>query len=195
MLRFSLVFASVATCLTAPAPLAASDLPPFEQVEQVVRRHFSAIEDYHPGDIISQSEVSPLFQQFKLMGFNSGDFHGVMARVPADDDFLVQALRTNRGRKFMHQVARFPMAYDRLDRLSGIPSGRKLVNDLIKTKGGYQMIEYMTTSRGGRNLGIQLSNVPHGEDFNKPTGKIYTEVQLVEALHKVYDEVAAQNAP
>lgn len=165
-------------------------LPPFSQVEEVVRRHFAALPDYRPGDAISQSQVEPLFKQLRLMGWNDGGFRELFARVPKDDSFLIRTLRTERGRHFMRQVASYPLGYDRLDRLAAIPSGRKLVTDLVDAKGGYQLIEYMTTSRGGINLGRQLSHVPGGTDFNKPTGEIYTEIQLIEALHKLYEESA-----
>ena len=46
------------------------------------------------------------------------------------------------------------------------------------------MIEYMTQSRGGRELGKMLSKAPNGADFNQPTGRIYTLDGLLAQLKK-----------
>ena len=60
--------------------------------------------------------------------------------------------------------------------------------EVIRGPGGDEMIEYMTTSKGGKNLGKLLENAPEGNNFNRPTGRIYTAEMLVQALKKSYQE-------
>ncbi|MBN1908577.1 MAG: hypothetical protein JW818_02465 [Pirellulales bacterium] len=161
-------------------------LPSFAQVEEVVLRYFDSLPGYQPGGILARSEVEPVFDQLKMLGWRVVDAKAMLARVPADQDFLVQQLRTKKGRKFAAKIAGYPGGYDRIDRLTRIPNGRKLLSDLIRGKGGYELIEYMTSSQGGKNLGKLLGNVPKGADFNKPTGRIYTVKDLLAELKTRY---------
>ncbi len=159
------------------------ELPPAE-VEPMVKKHFAGLPDYQPGDIISRSNVEPLFAQLADRGWNVADRKAVLAAVPADDNFLVTSFRTKSGRKFMRDVAKYPEAYDRLDRLARLPYGKLAIRRLIRGPDGYRMIEYMTTTRGGIELGKQLSNAPQGKNFNRPTGRLYTAELLLKRLKK-----------
>jgi hypothetical protein len=68
-----------------------------------------------------------------------------------------------------------------------MPYGQQQIADLIRSPDGYKIFEYMTTTQGGRNLGGMLSQGVNGRDFNSPTGRIYTEVELLKRLKKSYD--------
>ena len=57
-----------------------------------------------------------------------------------------------------------------------------IVNVTVTDPDGYKLFEYMTTSKGGKALGEQLSNSRRGRNFNKPTGRIYTAKGLIERL-------------
>jgi hypothetical protein len=103
------------------------------------------------------------------------------------NDFLFVELNTSAGRKFMQRIATYPNAYDRLDRLSRLPRGKQSVRDLIRRTGGETMIEYLTTTPGGIQLGKQLSQVPNGKGFNDPTGRIYTVSGLLDYLEQQFD--------
>jgi hypothetical protein len=162
-------------------------LPEFSWVRECVRRDFSNITDYRPGDILSQSDVTPIFEHLRLMGWDVKEEKGILGQVPQDGDFVVRQLRTEPGRKFMHKISGYPLAYDRLSRLATLPGGRQMVHDLIKGKGGDEMVRYLTTSEGGANLGKMLERTPKGVDFNAPTGRIYTAEQLLQRLKKSYD--------
>jgi hypothetical protein len=166
--------------------------PPLSQVREIVLRHFAMLPDYQPGDIIARSEVAPLFAQLELLGWTVSDRRVILKKVPAGNDYLIQKLRTRRGRKFMRRIADYPSAYDRLDRLSWLPRGRQTVHDLIHGTGGHEMIKYLTTASGGTELGKMLSKTPKGTDFNKPTGRIYTAKMLLARLEKSY--AAAEKA-
>jgi hypothetical protein len=198
MIRFSaaaaLAWGSAAACWAEVARSAdkPQSLPAFREVEEIVLRRFALLPDYRPGDIIARSEVEPLFAQLEGVGWKVADRQDILRRVPADNDYLVQKLRTSRGRQFMRRIANYPNAYDRLDRLSWLPHGRQTVHDLIYKTGGEEMIKYLTTASGGSELGKMLSNSPKGADFNKPTGRSYTAKLLLARLKTSY--AAAQEA-
>ena len=93
------------------------------------------------------------------------DSKRLLERVPSDDEFLTTALRHERGRPFMRQVSKMHDGYDRVDRLSRMPQGRQTVENLIQGPDGYKLIEYMTTAKGGKELGTMLGHA-RNVDFN-----------------------------
>jgi hypothetical protein len=99
---------------------------------------------------------------------------------------LARQWSTVAGRKFMRKIARHQGAYARLDRLTSIPRGKAIVRDLIHQPQGDKFIEYLATTKSGRNLGGMLSDVPGGADLNKPTGRIYTAEDLIAELKREY---------
>ncbi len=154
----------------------------FIEIKRAVLRHFEKTPDYRPGDIISRSDVESLFGRLERLGWTPADRKEILAAVPADNNFLVKQLRTSAGRRFMRKIAKYPDAFDRLDRLSRLPYGKNTIKALVRGPDGYKMIEYMTTTKGGRQMGKMLSNTPKGTGFNKPTGRIYTVKQLLARL-------------
>jgi hypothetical protein len=49
------------------------------------------------------------------------------------------------------------------------------------------MILYLATTRSGHNMGLYLNQLPGVKNFNKPTGRLYTERQLVDRLKRSYE--------
>jgi hypothetical protein len=167
-------------------------LPSFETAAASVRRDFLALSYYKPGDIISDSQVSEALDHVKLLGWTVPEAAKLLARVLDDKDYLVRQLRTERGLKFMRKISGQPASYDRLQRLSQLPRGRRMVYDLIHGTGGEEMITYLVSTDGGKNLGRMLSQAPQGVDFNKPTGNIYTVDQLIDRLEESYQKTVEQ---
>jgi len=167
-----------------PLVVAGDSSASFSRIEQVVVDHFRAIPDYRPGSMITRSQVEAVLKKLDRLGRPLADRNEILGRVLADDEWLVQELRSSDGRKFASHIAGQPGGYDRLDRLSRLANGKRIVHDLIRGPGGYRMIEYMTQSRGGRELGKMLSKAPNGADFNQPTGRIYTLDGLLAQLKK-----------
>jgi hypothetical protein len=179
--------------LAVSSLLAASPkLPPWDEVEKIAAQQLNSLTDYQPGDLISRNQVDPIFDLLQRAGWTVRDRLDIMKLVPRDDEVLVRQLRSAAGRNFMRQTNKFPLSYDRLDRLDRIPMGPETVQSLIAGPNGSKMIEYMTSSTGGRNLGRMISKDPHGGDFNAPTGRIYTADALLARIKKSYDD-ALQN--
>jgi hypothetical protein len=178
----------------APACLVAEADPPKPspaQLRAAVVRFFAEQPDYQAGDLITRSQAKSLLDVLEGMGFQPDDAVEILARVPADGDYLVAVLHAPAGRRFMRQVSSFPGGYDRLDHLSRMPHGRQTIEDLIHGPDGYKMIEYMTAAPGGRALGKMLSRGPDKVPFNKPTGRIYTAEALWQSLERSYRRASA----
>ena len=52
----------------------------------------------------------------------------------------------------------------------------------MRTKDGDKMIEYLATTKGGKNMSSMMAQARGGVDLNKPTGRIYTADDLVAVL-------------
>lgn len=161
-------------------------VPPWSKVKQTVADYFSTVPGYQPGNLIVRSEVETLLGRLKQIGWTVPNRSSLLERLCTDSEFLAQELRTTAGRRFMQRIASYSGGYDCLDRLSDLPHGRQTVHDLIYKVGGERMIEYMTTTSGGRSMEKMLAQTPRGGDFGKPTGRIYTVNALLEELQKRY---------
>lgn len=182
-----LVAVLLSACVTATAQeVEGEPMPPFAKVKEVLARHFSA-SDIAAEDLISQSDVVPVFKLLQMIGWEVEDAREITIRVLPDGNFLVRQFKSKAGKKFMRQVANYPQAYDRMDQLSHLPHGKQTIRDLIRGPDGYKMIQYMTMTPGGKNMNSMLSQTPTGEDFTRPTGRIYTPRELVEQLAASYD--------
>ena len=95
----------------------------------------------------------------------------------------------------MQRIGKQTGAYDRLDRLRKMPYGPGRIRELIRGPDGYKLIEYMTTTKQGKNLGRQLSRGVNGKGFNQPTGTIYTSRQLTAALQQLHKAALAKSQP
>jgi hypothetical protein len=161
-------------------------LPKFEKIEAAVWQYFQSQPNFQASMLITKEQVEPLLGGLANMGFNLSDTKSILDKLPVEDEFLVKELYSPAGRKFMQSIAKYPDAYDRLDRLSRLPHGKQTIRDLVKGPDGYKMIQYMTTTPGGKEMGKMLSNAPLGANFNKPTGRIYTVPMLLTQLEDQY---------
>jgi len=195
MIRHIIATALVLTlmaCQNAHGGQSKKPMPSFDKVTKTVLKNFKKQNAGDPEAIISQSQVRPIFGQLKRLGWIVAEEKQILEAVPSDSDFVVRQLRTPAGEKFMRQAGSFPEAYDRLDRLSRLPHGQQTVRDLIRGPDGYKMIQYMTTSRGGVELGKMLSKDPGGKGFNQPTGRIYTVKMLLARLKTEYADATGK---
>jgi hypothetical protein len=179
---------SILCAAAAPAP------PSAAKVRQVVADFFANVPGYRDGDLIDRAQVEVLMKQLKAIGYQAPQPEAIVARVPEPDEWLVAELRTPAGRALMRQIARYPGAYDRLDRLSAMPHGKQTIHDLERGPDGYKLLEYLTMAKGGREMGKMLSRTPTGANFNRPTGRIYTADALLRELDKAGQPVKGRGA-
>jgi hypothetical protein len=165
-------------------------LPPFDDVQKATVKYFGEQPNFTADLIITQSQVRGLLAKLKAIGWDVPEQDRILGLIPEDNETLVRDLRTPDGRKFAKQIATLPNAYDRLDRLIRMPTGRSAVARLIKGPDGVWLLQYMTEDPGGAAMGRMLSNTPTGKDFNRPTGRLYTVPALLNELQGVYTAAA-----
>lgn len=189
-----LLAAIMLSLLTGFSPAAQRPtLPKFAEVEAAVEKQLASDPDHQADDLLTRSQVRAALEAARQVGWDMPHADRIGELALADDSFIVSELSSPAGRKFMRKIARHPGGYARLDRLSTIARGQKVVRDLIRQRDGDKFIEYLATTKSGQNLGGMLANAPQGVDLNKPTGRIYTTADLIAVLRRVY-ETSAQRA-
>jgi hypothetical protein len=161
--------------------------PDFAVVTHAVGGYFASLPDYRAGDLVSRSHVAAALAGVEVVGWKVPNVDEIVQRALPDNSFLVMQFATPAGHRFMRKIAQDPGAYAQLDRLSSISRGQMQVRELIRWKGGDEMIRYLTTTKGGRHLGRQMADAGQGVDLNKPTGRIYTADDLVSELKRAWD--------
>jgi hypothetical protein len=170
----------------------AGKMPPFSTVKSTVERSLATDRSYRTGDLLSQRQVAAVLGEIKKAGWDVEQDRKLLARVPADNEFIVRALRSSEGTAFMRKVSAMPDGYDRVDRLSRIPNGQQTLQKLIAGPDGHRLIGYLTEARGGKEMGTMLGRTPQGVNFNEPTGRIYTAAQLLVELESLHAAAAKQ---
>lgn len=166
------------TALSAPRNRAADE----RMVEKTVSAYFASQPGYTNGDLITRSQIEKVLAKIVSGGLKLPDAASIAKQGLPDDSFMARELSTPDGRRFMRKLAQHANSFSYLDRLSTIPRGQQTIRDLVRAKDGDKMIEYMATTKGGQNLGAMMSQARGGVDLNKPTGRIYTESELLAAL-------------
>lgn len=165
-------------------------MPSFQAVQATVERHFKARHHYQPGDVLARGDVGPILTALDSLGWKVSDRKDILDQFLPDDYYLVRALRSPNNGPFMRQVGQVPngYGYDRLDRLSRMGDGEIIVSRLMEEPGGWNLVDIMSESREGPGMAQAFSMGPGGKDFTKPTGRIYTEQQLIARLKQSYDK-------
>lgn len=177
------ILLAVSVLMTGQAVAAQRARVPDDRIiAKAIESYFAAQPGYQKGDLISRSQIEKVLAKFQSAGVKLNDPSGIAKRGLGDDSFLLRELSTADGRRFMRKVANDGGAYARLDQLSTIPRGQQTVRDLIRMKDGDKLVEYMASTKGGKNMGSMLAGACGGVDLNKPTGRIYTADDLITAI-------------
>ena len=169
---------------------AAGAFPSFNDVTKAVQQVLALDPDYQPGDLVTASKVERILAKLEQNHWKVADGRQIVKQVLPDSDWMAVRLSAPDAREFVNDIARLPGGYDRVDRLRHMPNGEFQISDFIETPEGSKMIEYMTTTQEGKNLGNFLTADPGGQNFNKKTGRIYTERELLNRLKLSYDAAA-----
>jgi hypothetical protein len=200
-LRAGLVAAaSAAGCIVTVPTLAVdpgfdaqgrSKLPRFGDIAYEVERHFEIL-GMDPRDLITRSDVKPLFPKLKAAHWQVPDADKIIELVPDDSEpWVLELTSTKAGQKFMRQIGTLPAGFDKVDRMCRMPHGLTQLSGLIYNPAGYKFFAYLSVSPGGHNLGNMVSRAPKGRHFNDRTGRIYTQEELLARLRETYDEQVA----
>jgi hypothetical protein len=165
-----------------PAPLSAP------QVQRIVADCFGQQAHYQPGDIITQTDVAAVLKQLAAAGWQPPDGQQILADTLPEDNAVVSMLRTEKGRRFMRKVSGFDSIYDRMDRVSQVSGGQRTLDAIVRLPDGekYALPKKQTPHGVPDFLDLLPKNasgkVRSIKDYQKPTGRIYTQADLVERL-------------
>ena len=160
----------------------------WEKVSAKVSTILATRQGYRPGDIISHQDVKGVLAALKDLGWEVPEQSKLLETVLEDSNFLVRQARSAAGTKFMRGVAGDKLPFDRLDRLSRMSGGQQLVQSIIHLPDGQALMgKHPTPGLGDLTelLPKQANGLtPVDKNFNKPTGRIYTEAELLAALEE-----------
>lgn len=173
-----------------PAP--ASTLPPFGAVQQAIEKPFAERRDWKTNDLICRSDVEQTLKDLERLGWKipSEDAEKLLRRLLPDSHVMVTTFRTAAGQRFMRQISGREMMYDRLDRISEVSGGPRLIQDIVKLPNGEKYAKPMS----GGGVPDLLDLLPKGangqtrkiQDYDKRTGRVYTVADLVAAVRTLY---------
>src|SRR5262249_15424717 len=137
-----------------------------------------------PQDMVSQSQAKAAVDVLLKNGWQLPKGEGAMKLVLQDGDYLIRQSKSPAGRAFFRRVATMHNGFDRVDRIRSMPMGEQRIAELIRGPDGYKMIDYLADTSWGKNMGRQLFRAPHGADFNKATGRLYSVEEFIPAVVK-----------
>lgn len=149
----------------------------------IVKKHFANLANFRTGDLVTAGDVKPLLQELSSEGWDVPESGTLIARLVPSGSYLDRTFSTRKGRKFFREISRVPGGIDRVERMSKLKAGKGSIGQLVNSAPfGSDFIAQMATTKVGRNMGKRAGNTRDGKNFNKPTGKIYTEEALMKEL-------------
>lgn len=170
--------------------------PTWAQVEGRIDEHFKKLAEtgYRPGDLLSRRSVEPLFGSLAKAGWKVRDREAIVAQLTPDDDLLVRQFGTPQGREFMRKIAGNTDNFAHLHRLAETANGTRQVRDLMKLPNGPDVLAALVSSPQGQDISRRIAAGPRTRNFNKPTGRIYVQPQLIVRLRESYNKEVADRA-
>ena len=171
-----------------PSVTRASSRPSPAVVQRVVADYFSKKEGYEPGDLITRHNVQAILKQLRQRGIVPKDAKEILQAALPENHFLVELSRSTRGRRFLRKTKNEELIYDRLDRIAGVPNGQRMLRDLVKLPDAHRYAP-MRPAQGTPSMldllpkrgSSRTRTIPN---YAKPTGRIYTEADLVKRLRE-----------
>ncbi|UUO05064.1 hypothetical protein M4951_16940 [Blastopirellula sp. J2-11] len=164
--------------------------PPFDQIEQIARRHFLAIRGFHEDQLLVESEVREFLPQLRQLGWWSFPWRRLPQHSLADNQFIVSLVYVHHPPIELPACLPAPeRVYNRMERLSYSPFGRILLLELAQRDDFYTAIlqepsqlcaESELLSKLDAAGDIELLNL------DEPTGRVYTLQQLLASLRHEY---------
>ena len=132
-------------------------------IQQLVQQHFSAKQNYVPGDLITRADAQPILNQLNEHGFHVDRIANGMDPFVPDNHALVQWLKSPQGEPLMRKLSNVPQAFDWVDRLSWFPAGQKLLqkaaNDHEPLKALETLVSDTTTAELGKTFELEALTV------------------------------------
>ncbi len=170
-----------------------SPLPAFQHVEGMIRAHFEEAK-LGPTGLVTREDVQALITKLGKAGWQVEDQQEILSRTLPESHVLVKTLRNKRGQRFTKKASKYKLLYDRLERISDVPGGKKLLRDLMKLPDAHRYAR-PRASRGVPDLVSLLPKTGDGKkrrvkDYHQPTGNLYTQEDVLARLKESYDRAS-----
>ena len=177
------------SCL-APAWGQAAKKPTFEEVTAITQHELARREGYQPGDLITTKDVRRMLKALRGGGWTPQDYKKILEESLPADAKLVSILSTRAGTSFMRKVKDDELIFDRMDRISEVSGGPRMLQDIAKLPDGDKLAKMKRPHGVPGFLDLLPKNasgkVRSIKNYDEPTGRIYTETQLLERLQLSY---------
>ncbi|MHB8953327.1 MAG: hypothetical protein ACYC4U_10195 [Pirellulaceae bacterium] len=182
-------------------PTAATPPVSMSQIQQVVTAYFGDQAKYRPGNLISQSDAGAILKKLGEIGWQPLDQDQILADALPDSHPLVSLARSKEGKKFMEKVSGFDLIYDRMDRLSNVSGGQRMLEALVRLPDGEKYAQPKKQLPNGVPDFLSLlpknatGRVRTVKDYDKSTGRIYTEADLMRRLNRSWQGEVPPKSP
>lgn len=148
-----------------------------------VSRLLSEKENYQSGDLLTWEQVKPVLDRLRRARVPVPPEKDLRPLFLSQNDALVQMLGTEKGKSFFKELSKKPSSIDLVDRYRSLPLGDSYLKQMVEnTKGGSEFFTSpMWLTQKDAKL-AETSGIPNIEKFGEPTGRIYTESQLLKFL-------------
>lgn len=192
----AVVFVVLTVTQVASATRPDKEKPSFKQITSVVQTALAKRDGYQPGDLIHQTDLKRVLKALSAAGAMPPDSKKLLADTLPENDALVRMLSTERGVKFMRKVKEDDLIYDRMDRVSRVTGGERMLSDIIRLPDGEKLAKNKRPHGVPGFLDLLPKNssgkVRRVKNYRESTGRIYTEKMLLERLQESYSR---QQAP
>jgi hypothetical protein len=158
----------------------------------VTAKYFATLSDYQPGDLITRKDADSVLQEMANQGWQVPQADKLLDNVLKESDPLVGLLSTKQGKRLMRKVSSYTLVYDRMDRVSRVSGGQRMLRDLAKLPDGERYVKMQTPGAVPDMLAL-LPKKSSGQkrtikNYKKPTGRVYTEQALAERILQHFAE-------
>ncbi len=172
--------------------------PSIKQVSGITQAKLAEREGYQPGDLITQTDVKRVLLALNSSGWQPTDSKQLLADSLPENAVLARTLKTKKGARFMRKVGDYELIFDRMDRVSRVSGGSKMLTDIAKLPDGEKLAK-LNRPNGVPGFLDLLPKKSSGKvrsikDYEQPTGRIYTEKQLLQRLKESYQGKPKGNA-
>lgn len=176
---------------TRSEPAAADTDRPFQPIPSAsgavsaVSRLLAQNKDYEKGDLLTWELVKPVLDRLRRAKVPMPPEKELKTKFLSENDSLVKMLGTERGKVFFKELSKNPPSIDMVDHYRRLPYGDQFLKEFIRDVDGYKFFTTKTWMDEDDAKWAErwtLANVPGGKKFGQPTGRIYTESQLIDFL-------------
>lgn len=175
--------------------------PTWSQVTQIAVAELAQRKGYQAGDLLTFDDIEGVLVALAVSGWQPRDQQRILEDTLADSDALAQILRTEHGTRFMRKVSQDSLIFDRMDRVCRVSGGQRMLRDISRLPDGEKLAKLHRPHGTPGFLDLLPKNasgkVRSIRNYDKPTGRIYTQEQLLRRLQESYrgqsDQVAGNH--